>query len=270
MAKLIKQLPQKNPHLNNHQQKNPNQAKPQLLSGNVPLPWWIPQGAEVWNLWKCLFTPLSLNKWDQIGSCWHWLSSFPLQWERLWFLILTSSFFLTLVWFYFWWEVHNDYNEINWWVEVPPNFLIIFFFFAIMHLLCAALGLSGSFGWSCNDEKGKMWWEVGLREGCFCLSCADVTWLGFFVCLSSWLAGFESGWAILAATIPQNIRGKNSAWSTWVWKILYKVGRSWKGALQWDVLEFRVLPDASSAGNYSPFYYQQHLKNILTAPWAVF
>ncbi|OXB55479.1 hypothetical protein ASZ78_005415 [Callipepla squamata] len=36
------------------------------------------------------------------------------QWERLWFLILTSSFFLTLVWFYFWWEVHNDYNEINW------------------------------------------------------------------------------------------------------------------------------------------------------------
>lgn len=128
MAKLIKQLPQKNPHLNNHQQKNPNQAKPQLLSGNVPLPWWIPQGAEVWNLWKCLFTPLSLNKWDQIGSCWHWLSSFPLQWERLWFLILTSSFFLTLVWFYFWWEVHNDYNEINWWVELPPNFLIIFFF----------------------------------------------------------------------------------------------------------------------------------------------
>uniref|UniRef100_A0A8C9L962 Glycerophosphodiester phosphodiesterase domain containing 5 n=1 Tax=Pavo cristatus TaxID=9049 RepID=A0A8C9L962_PAVCR len=36
------------------------------------------------------------------------------KWERLWFLILTSSFFLTLVWFYFWWEVHNDYNEINW------------------------------------------------------------------------------------------------------------------------------------------------------------
>ncbi|KAK9402621.1 GDPD5: Glycerophosphodiester phosphodiesterase domain containing 5 [Crotalus adamanteus] len=36
------------------------------------------------------------------------------QWERLWFLFLTFSFFLTLVWFYFWWEVHNDYNEINW------------------------------------------------------------------------------------------------------------------------------------------------------------
>ncbi|XP_065689754.2 glycerophosphodiester phosphodiesterase domain-containing protein 5 isoform X1 [Patagioenas fasciata] len=36
------------------------------------------------------------------------------KWERLWFLILTSSFFLTLIWFYFWWEVHNDYNEINW------------------------------------------------------------------------------------------------------------------------------------------------------------
>ncbi|EOA98048.1 Glycerophosphodiester phosphodiesterase domain-containing protein 5, partial [Anas platyrhynchos] len=36
------------------------------------------------------------------------------QWERLWFLILTLSFFLTLVWFYFWWEVRNDYNEINW------------------------------------------------------------------------------------------------------------------------------------------------------------
>ncbi|XP_039174765.1 glycerophosphodiester phosphodiesterase domain-containing protein 5 isoform X5 [Crotalus tigris] len=36
------------------------------------------------------------------------------KWERLWFLFLTFSFFLTLVWFYFWWEVHNDYNEINW------------------------------------------------------------------------------------------------------------------------------------------------------------
>ncbi|XP_006022028.1 glycerophosphodiester phosphodiesterase domain-containing protein 5 isoform X1 [Alligator sinensis] len=36
------------------------------------------------------------------------------KWERLWFLILTFTFFLTLIWFYFWWEVHNDYNEINW------------------------------------------------------------------------------------------------------------------------------------------------------------
>uniref|UniRef100_A0A8D0BQQ2 Glycerophosphodiester phosphodiesterase domain containing 5 n=1 Tax=Salvator merianae TaxID=96440 RepID=A0A8D0BQQ2_SALMN len=36
------------------------------------------------------------------------------KWERLWFLILTFSFFLTLIWFYFWWEARNDYNEINW------------------------------------------------------------------------------------------------------------------------------------------------------------
>lgn len=39
---------------------------------------------------------------------------FPLQWERLWFLVLTFAFFLTLTWFYFWLEVDNDYNEINW------------------------------------------------------------------------------------------------------------------------------------------------------------
>uniref|UniRef100_A0A8C8RE94 Glycerophosphodiester phosphodiesterase domain containing 5 n=1 Tax=Pelusios castaneus TaxID=367368 RepID=A0A8C8RE94_9SAUR len=38
------------------------------------------------------------------------------KWERLWFLILIFTFFLTLVWFYFWWEVHNDYNEINWYL----------------------------------------------------------------------------------------------------------------------------------------------------------
>ncbi|XP_030413323.1 glycerophosphodiester phosphodiesterase domain-containing protein 5 isoform X1 [Gopherus evgoodei] len=38
------------------------------------------------------------------------------KWERLWFIILTFAFFLTLVWFYFWWEVHNDYNEINWYL----------------------------------------------------------------------------------------------------------------------------------------------------------
>ncbi|XP_075054646.1 glycerophosphodiester phosphodiesterase domain-containing protein 5 isoform X2 [Mixophyes fleayi] len=36
------------------------------------------------------------------------------KWERLWLVILTFTFFLTLTWFYFWWEVHNDYNEFNW------------------------------------------------------------------------------------------------------------------------------------------------------------
>ncbi|TRY66158.1 hypothetical protein DNTS_010874, partial [Danionella cerebrum] len=35
-------------------------------------------------------------------------------WERLWSLILICTFFLLLVWFYFWWEAHNDYNEFNW------------------------------------------------------------------------------------------------------------------------------------------------------------
>ncbi|XP_051881650.1 glycerophosphodiester phosphodiesterase domain-containing protein 5-like isoform X1 [Pristis pectinata] len=38
------------------------------------------------------------------------------KWERLWFLILCITFFLSLVWFYFWWEVHNDYNEFNWYM----------------------------------------------------------------------------------------------------------------------------------------------------------
>ncbi|XP_048389508.1 glycerophosphodiester phosphodiesterase domain-containing protein 5 isoform X1 [Stegostoma tigrinum] len=38
------------------------------------------------------------------------------KWERLWFLILCTTFFMTLVWFYFWWEVHNDYNEFNWYM----------------------------------------------------------------------------------------------------------------------------------------------------------
>uniref|UniRef100_F7DBA1 Glycerophosphodiester phosphodiesterase domain containing 5 n=1 Tax=Xenopus tropicalis TaxID=8364 RepID=F7DBA1_XENTR len=36
------------------------------------------------------------------------------KWELLWFVILTFTFFLTLTWFYFWWEIHNDYNEFNW------------------------------------------------------------------------------------------------------------------------------------------------------------
>ncbi|MGH0182051.1 UNVERIFIED_CONTAM: hypothetical protein FKN15_008183 [Acipenser sinensis] len=36
------------------------------------------------------------------------------MWERLWFLVLCSTFFLILFWLYFWWEVHNDYNEFNW------------------------------------------------------------------------------------------------------------------------------------------------------------
>ncbi|KAM8975081.1 glycerophosphodiester phosphodiesterase domain-containing protein 5 isoform 2-T2 [Pelodytes ibericus] len=36
------------------------------------------------------------------------------KWELLWFMMLTFTFFLTMIWFYFWWEVENDYNEFNW------------------------------------------------------------------------------------------------------------------------------------------------------------
>ncbi|CDQ93057.1 unnamed protein product, partial [Oncorhynchus mykiss] len=43
------------------------------------------------------------------GSC-----VFVSQWEFLWSLILFFTFSLLLVWFYFWWEAHNDYNEFNW------------------------------------------------------------------------------------------------------------------------------------------------------------
>ncbi|XP_053279126.1 glycerophosphodiester phosphodiesterase domain-containing protein 5 isoform X2 [Pleuronectes platessa] len=36
------------------------------------------------------------------------------KWELLWSLILLLTFCLLLVWCYFWWEAHNDYNEFNW------------------------------------------------------------------------------------------------------------------------------------------------------------
>uniref|UniRef100_A0A3P9A6Z6 GP-PDE domain-containing protein n=1 Tax=Esox lucius TaxID=8010 RepID=A0A3P9A6Z6_ESOLU len=36
------------------------------------------------------------------------------KWEFLWSVILFFTFSLLLVWFYFWWEAHNDYNEFNW------------------------------------------------------------------------------------------------------------------------------------------------------------
>ncbi|KAM7413472.1 hypothetical protein PAMA_020727 [Pampus argenteus] len=36
------------------------------------------------------------------------------KWELLWSLILLFTFSLLLVWFYFWWEARNDYNEFNW------------------------------------------------------------------------------------------------------------------------------------------------------------
>ncbi|KAL2096447.1 hypothetical protein ACEWY4_008595 [Coilia grayii] len=36
------------------------------------------------------------------------------KWEFLWSLILFGTFSLLLVWFYFWWEAHNDYSEFNW------------------------------------------------------------------------------------------------------------------------------------------------------------
>ncbi|GAB1292366.1 Glycerophosphodiester phosphodiesterase domain-containing protein 5 [Apodemus speciosus] len=37
-------------------------------------------------------------------------------WERLWFLLLVCTFSLTLTWLYFWWGVHNDYDEFNWYL----------------------------------------------------------------------------------------------------------------------------------------------------------
>ncbi|XP_034023860.1 glycerophosphodiester phosphodiesterase domain-containing protein 5 isoform X2 [Thalassophryne amazonica] len=36
------------------------------------------------------------------------------KWELLWSFILLFTFCLLLVWFYFWSEAHNDYNEFNW------------------------------------------------------------------------------------------------------------------------------------------------------------
>ncbi|XP_008306766.1 glycerophosphodiester phosphodiesterase domain-containing protein 5 isoform X2 [Cynoglossus semilaevis] len=36
------------------------------------------------------------------------------KWELLWSLVLLLTFCLLLVWFYFWWEAHNDYSEFNW------------------------------------------------------------------------------------------------------------------------------------------------------------
>ncbi|XP_026137692.1 glycerophosphodiester phosphodiesterase domain-containing protein 5-like isoform X1 [Carassius auratus] len=36
------------------------------------------------------------------------------KWECLWSFILFCTFSLLLVWFYFWWEAHNDYSEFNW------------------------------------------------------------------------------------------------------------------------------------------------------------
>lgn len=106
--------------------------------------------------------------------------SFHPQWERLWFLILTSSFFLTLVWFYFWWEVHNDYNEINWWVEFPccggANLAQICLpSYASKSSLTLDWIHWGPSGGLVNDSEGKMRWEVRLKQSCFCLySLIDV------------------------------------------------------------------------------------------------
>ncbi|XP_035240071.1 glycerophosphodiester phosphodiesterase domain-containing protein 5 isoform X2 [Anguilla anguilla] len=36
------------------------------------------------------------------------------KWECLWTLVLVLTFSLLLIWSYFWWEAHNDYNEFNW------------------------------------------------------------------------------------------------------------------------------------------------------------
>ncbi|KTF83022.1 hypothetical protein cypCar_00028904 [Cyprinus carpio] len=43
-----------------------------------------------------------------------YMTSVPNQWECLWSFILFCTFSLLLVWFYFWWEAHNDYSEFNW------------------------------------------------------------------------------------------------------------------------------------------------------------
>uniref|UniRef100_A0A452U1V2 Glycerophosphodiester phosphodiesterase domain containing 5 n=1 Tax=Ursus maritimus TaxID=29073 RepID=A0A452U1V2_URSMA len=53
--------------------------------------------------WLCLDT-----KWGEARP--------PGPWERLWFVLLSFTFGLTLTWLYFWWEVRNDYDEFNWYL----------------------------------------------------------------------------------------------------------------------------------------------------------
>ncbi|XP_028320457.1 glycerophosphodiester phosphodiesterase domain-containing protein 5 isoform X2 [Gouania willdenowi] len=36
------------------------------------------------------------------------------KWELLWSFVLLFTFCLLLIWFYFWFEAHNDYSEFNW------------------------------------------------------------------------------------------------------------------------------------------------------------
>uniref|UniRef100_A0A8C9HVH4 Glycerophosphodiester phosphodiesterase domain containing 5 n=1 Tax=Piliocolobus tephrosceles TaxID=591936 RepID=A0A8C9HVH4_9PRIM len=93
-------------------------------------------------------------------------------WERLWFLLLTFTFGLTLTWLYFWWEAHNDYDEFNWylynrmgyWSDWPVPILVTTaaaFAYIAGLLVCGAV-LEGR--WPCSQGKGD-WACARLMEG---------------------------------------------------------------------------------------------------------
>ncbi|KAB1272400.1 Glycerophosphodiester phosphodiesterase domain-containing protein 5 [Camelus dromedarius] len=95
-----------------------------------------------------------------------------LKWERLWFLLLTFTFGLTLTWLYFWWEVHNDYDEFNWylynrmgyWSDWSVPILITTaaaFTYVAGLLVCGTL--SGG-RWPCSQGERDLAW-AGLMEG---------------------------------------------------------------------------------------------------------
>lgn len=186
MEKLIKQLPQKKPPTNkppeqppakNLTKQNPSSLFPDSCRNALPalpkmnLHKWplcpdLGNGAasprEQRCLWKWLFTPPSLS-WHQMGSYWHWLLfssavGAPLVPHPHLILLPHPGLVLLLV---------GGSQWLQWNQLVSRASLRKF---GCHHSpACAALDSSGSFGWSCNDDKGKMRWEVGPKESCFCL-----------------------------------------------------------------------------------------------------
>ncbi|KAG9333351.1 hypothetical protein JZ751_012760 [Albula glossodonta] len=70
----------------------------------------LPTMLHTWSGFLIICQPLEPKALSNSDLQQGWVS----QWECLWTLVLVVTFSLLLVWSYFWWEAHNDYNEFNW------------------------------------------------------------------------------------------------------------------------------------------------------------
>ncbi|XP_065136997.1 glycerophosphodiester phosphodiesterase domain-containing protein 5 isoform X2 [Paramisgurnus dabryanus] len=158
------------------------------------------------------------------------------KWECLWTFILFGTFSLLLVWFYFWWEAHNDYSEFNWFLynrsgewsdgTVPILATTAAGFTYIAFLMILAL---------CHVAVGQqlnLHWlhKIGVTVALL------TTTIGVISVTQMWGEEWDVVWISLQATGPFLHIGALAAVTALAWLVAGQVARAEKTSFQVMVL----------------------------------